>query len=59
VFEYPGSVAQSIEVQEQLIKSYLEAQENATKVALETQRKFWDSYFDLTKQSLSFLTKAG
>jgi uncharacterized glyoxalase superfamily protein PhnB len=58
VFEFPTSVTQSLEVQEQVVKSYLEAQENAAKVALETQKKFWDSYFDLTKQSLSFMTKA-
>ncbi|MEG3437948.1 thylakoid-associated protein [Pannus brasiliensis CCIBt3594] len=58
VFEFPDSVKQSIELQEQLVKSYLESQETAAKIALENQKKFWEGYFDLARQSLATATKA-
>jgi hypothetical protein len=35
----------AIKFQEELVKAYLESQEKATEMMLETQKKFWDQYF--------------
>lgn len=36
--------------QEDLVKSYLEAQEKANKMMLDSQRKFWDDYFEALRK---------
>ncbi|HEY9705773.1 MAG TPA: thylakoid-associated protein [Allocoleopsis sp.] len=47
----PESLEKGVDVQEQLVKNYLEAQETSTKLALETQKKFWESYFEMARKS--------
>ena len=47
----PESLEKGVDVQEQLVKNYLDAQETSTKLALETQKKFWESYFEMVRKS--------
>jgi hypothetical protein len=58
VFEFPNTVNQAIEYQEKFIQSYLEAQATASQIALDNQKKFWEGYFNLARQSLSTVDKA-
>jgi hypothetical protein len=39
------------------VKSYLTAQETATKVALDSQKQFWDGYFSFARQSMAVINK--
>jgi hypothetical protein len=57
VFEFPETVVKSLEYQQELVKSYLTAQETAAKVALDSQKQFWDSYFSLVSQSMAAINK--
>ncbi|MBJ7899378.1 MAG: thylakoid-associated protein [Cyanobacteria bacterium RI_101] len=41
----------SLKLQEEMVKSYLEAQEKAAQTMLETQKQFWDNYFQALRQS--------
>ena len=52
-FKLPESLDQGIELQEQLVKNYLAAQEQALELAMQTQKKFWDNYFELAKKAAS------
>lgn len=52
-FKLPDSLDKSIELQEELVKNYLAAEEQAMQLALETQKKFWDNYFELAKKAAS------
>jgi polyhydroxyalkanoate synthesis regulator protein len=47
----PETVEKGLEMQEEMVKNYLEAQETATKLALESQKKFWDNYFELARKN--------
>jgi len=40
----------SLKLQEEMVKSYLEAQEKAASTMLETQKQFWDNYFQALRQ---------
>ncbi len=42
----PETWDKALEMQEKVIKNYLEAQEAATKMTFELQKKFWDQYFE-------------
>jgi hypothetical protein len=47
----------TLKFQQDLVAAYLETQEKSSKMMLDSQKKFWDDYFDrLRKQSAS--TKA-
>ncbi len=50
-FKVPENLGQGIEVQQQLVTQYLEAQETAIKLSLETQKKFWEGYFELMRKT--------
>lgn len=49
--EMQKNLEKGLEVQEEMVKNYLEAQETATKLALESQKKFWDNYFELARKN--------
>ncbi|AKV69886.1 MULTISPECIES: hypothetical protein [Microcystis] len=57
VFEFPETLVKSLEYQQEWVKSYLTAQETATKVALDSQKQFWDSYFGFARQSMAVINK--
>jgi hypothetical protein len=42
----PETWENALELQQKMIKNYLEAQETASKMVLEAQKKFWDQYFE-------------
>jgi hypothetical protein len=48
----------ALKLQEELVRSHLEVQEKSTKMMLDTQRKFWDDYFEALRQQSSKTTKA-
>ncbi|WP_013321448.1 hypothetical protein [Gloeothece verrucosa] len=50
-FPVPDAVDKSIEIQEELVNDYLAAQETAINLALDTQKKFWNNYFELMKKA--------
>lgn len=41
----------TINFQEEVIKSYLDAQEKANRMMLESQRKFWQEYFEMIRHT--------
>jgi hypothetical protein len=41
----------TINFQEEVVKSYLEAQEKANQMLLENQRKFWQEYFEMMRHT--------
>lgn len=41
----------TIDFQEEVIKSYLEAQEKANQMLLENQKKFWQEYFEILRNT--------
>ncbi|MCW6038946.1 thylakoid-associated protein [Spirulina subsalsa FACHB-351] len=43
--KFPETLDKTLDAQEEWVNNYLEAQETATKIALESQKQFWDSYF--------------
>lgn len=57
-FKLPDTLDQGIEIQEEVVRNYLAAQETAVKLALETQKKFWDNYFELLKKATSAKVEA-
>lgn len=44
--------------QEEMVRSYLEAQEKANKMMLDSQRKFWNDYFEALRQKATKTTSA-
>lgn len=50
-FKMPDNMDKGIEMQQELVTQYLDAQETAIKLSLETQKKFWDGYFDLMRKT--------
>jgi hypothetical protein len=42
----PENWDKALDLQEKVVKNYLEAQETATKLAFDLQKKFWDQYFE-------------
>ncbi|TRT84608.1 MAG: thylakoid-associated protein, partial [Microcystis aeruginosa Ma_AC_P_19900807_S299] len=54
---FPETLVKSLEYQQEWVKSYLTAQETATKVALDSQKQFWDSYFGFARQSMAVINK--
>lgn len=58
-FKLPENMDKGLEVQEELVGNYLAAQETAVKLALETQKKFWDSYFELMKKAANTKIEVG
>jgi hypothetical protein len=41
----------TVDIQQEFISNYMEAQQKASKFALESQQKFWDNYFDLVRKT--------
>lgn len=54
-FKYPEMLEKNLEVQEQMINRYLEAQETASRLSIESQRKFWSNYFELLRKTSATL----
>lgn len=50
-FKFPETMDKALDSQEDLVNNYLEAQEAATKIALESQKQFWESYFKIMRQA--------
>jgi hypothetical protein len=50
-FKMPENLGKGIEVQQELVTHYLEAQETAIKLSLETQKKCWEGYFELMRKT--------
>lgn len=42
---------QALKFQEELVKSYLEAQEKTTQMMIEAQRQFWNDYFEVMRKN--------
>lgn len=42
----PEAWDKSVEVQEKMVENYLEAQETASKLVLDAQKKMWNQYFE-------------
>jgi len=40
----------SVKLQEELVKSYLEAQEKSVELMLESQKQFWNNYFEAVRK---------
>lgn len=40
----------ALDFQEELVKSYLQAQEKTTEMMFDAQRKFWQDYFEALRQ---------
>lgn len=40
----------ALDFQEEMVKSYLAAQEKTTQMMLETQKKFWEDYFEVLRK---------
>ena len=40
----------SLKLQEEMVKSYLEAHEKSATMMVEAQKQFWDNYFDALRQ---------
>jgi hypothetical protein len=47
---FPEGFDKALNLQEELVKSYLETQEKTTKMMLDAQRKFWDEYFEALRK---------
>ena len=41
----------TLKLQEEQVKSFLEAQEKTTRMMIDTQRKFWDDYFERMRKT--------
>lgn len=41
----PEAFDKALDFQQELVRSYLEAQEKTTRLMLDSQKKFWDDYF--------------
>ena len=58
---YPMSISNNFEktlnVQQELIHSALKAQKVAVELSIETQKQFWDSYFQTTQKMLQEMPK--
>lgn len=52
-FKVPDSLDKTLELQHELVKNYLAAQEIAFNLALSSQKQWWDMYFDLAKKASS------
>ncbi len=49
-FKTPETWDKSLEFQKDLVENYLKAQKTATELALETQKKFWEGYFEMMQK---------
>ncbi len=43
----PENVEETVKLQEELIKNSLELQEQVTRLTIDTQRKIWNSFFQM------------
>ncbi len=46
----PENTDRTLQLQEDLVKSALELQEQVSRFSIDTQRKFWDNYFKLLRK---------
>lgn len=53
MYKMTDSFDKSIELQHELVKNYLAAQEISINMILSTQKQWWDTYFDLAKKASS------
>ncbi len=47
---FPETFDKALKLQEELVNTYLESQEKATKMMIESQKKFWDDYFEMMRK---------
>lgn len=46
----PENVEKTVKLQEEFIKNSLELQEQVTRLTIDTQRKIWNSYFQMLRR---------
>lgn len=51
--EYSDNLEKTLAFQEEMVDNYLQFQEEAQKMLLETQKKFWKEYFDVLKKPMA------
>jgi hypothetical protein len=51
--KFPETYEKSVEFQEKMISNYLEAQETASKMVLDTQKKLWNQYFESMRKQVA------
>ena len=44
------TVETNVKLQEEMVKSYLEAQEKSATLMFDAQKQFWDNYFEVLRQ---------
>ncbi|MBK1986550.1 hypothetical protein A0J48_003145 [Sphaerospermopsis aphanizomenoides BCCUSP55] len=47
----PENLEQNMKIQEDLVKHSLDFQEQVSRFSIDTQRKLWDSYFQMMRRS--------
>jgi hypothetical protein len=47
---FPANAEKTLQLQEELIKNSLELQEQIGRFSLDTQRKFWETYFRMLRK---------
>ncbi len=51
-YKLPETWEKAVEYQEKMVTNYMEAQESASKMVLDSQKKLWEQYFEsVRKQS--------
>ena len=48
---FPENTDKTVHLQEDLVKSALDFQEQVSRFSIDTQRKFWETYFNLLRKS--------
>jgi hypothetical protein len=51
--DFAGNFGKFIQVQEEVINTYLEAQQTTARMMLEAQQQFWNEYFNLLRKAQS------
>ncbi|ACK73247.1 conserved hypothetical protein [Gloeothece citriformis PCC 7424] len=58
-FKVSDNMEKTLELQHEVIKNYLAAQEIAVNTALSAQKQWWDTYFDVMKKASSAKVEVG
>lgn len=49
--KFTDTFKKTVDIQQEFISNYIEAQQKASQFALESQQKFWDNYFELVRKA--------
>jgi hypothetical protein len=52
-FKLPENAEKALKFQEELVSSYLETEKKTTDLLLNTQKQFWNQYFDTMKKAIT------